>query len=135
MFAERIDRIEAALDAFARTGQFPPGAFAPDFEIQQTSSIVDTAGTFQGPAAVEEALGELRESFDELRFKPGLIAEAPGGEVVIVVRVLGRGRGSGIEIDNQIAWVGTYDENDALRRLVVFEEPAEALKSVGLSTS
>jgi ketosteroid isomerase-like protein len=132
MASERIDRIRAALNGFLRTGEFPPGAFAPDLEIRQASSIVDTAGTFQGPGAIEEVLEELRESFDDLRFEPERFAEAPTGEVVVIVRVRGRGRGSGIEIDNQIAWVGTYDETDALKRLEVFEEPAEALGSVGL---
>lgn len=132
MSAERIDRIRASLEAFLRSGEFPPGSVAPDVEIQQASSIVDTAGTFRGPGAVADVLAELRESFDELRFEPERFHEAAGGEVVVIVRVLGRGRGSGIEIDNQIAWVGTFDENDVLQRLVVFEEAAEAFRSVGL---
>lgn len=132
MASERVERLQAVLKAFLRTGELVPGAFSPDLEIRQASSIVDTAGTFQGPGAIEEALDELRESFGGLRFEPERFVEAPTGEVVVIVRVRGRGRGSGIEIDNQIAWVGTFDGTDALKLLVVFEEPAEALRSLGL---
>ena len=133
MPSERIDRLRTALEDYLRTGEFAPGTLAPDFEIHQASSIVDTAGTFHGPGAAEQVLAELRESFDDLRFEPERFAEAPSGEAVVIIRVRGRGRGSGIEIDNQVAWVGTFDAADALQRLVVFEEPEEALRSVGLS--
>jgi ketosteroid isomerase-like protein len=132
--SERIERIEALLESYLRSGEVAPGIVAPDLEIRQASSIVDTAGTFRGPGAIDEVLGELRESFDNLRFEPEQFAEAPGGEVVVIVRVLGRGRGSGIEIDNRIAWVGTFNEDDVLQRLEVFEEPSEALSSVGLTS-
>ena len=44
---------------------------------------------------------------------------------------MGRGRGSGVEMDNRIAWVWTY-RDDKVVRVVGYEEPAEALEAVGL---
>src|SRR5687767_13974659 len=134
MPSERIERIKALLESYLRTGEVAPGIVAPDLEIRQASSIVDTAGSFHGLGAIDEVLGELRESFDNLRFEPEQFAEAPGGEVVVIVRVLRRGRGSRIEIDNRISWVGTFNEDDVLHRLEVFAEPWEALSSVGLTS-
>ena len=74
---------------------------------------------------------ELAESFDDMRFEPEKFLEAPGGEIVVFIRVRGRGRGSGVEMDNRIAWVWTY-RDDKVVRVVVYEEPAEALEAVGL---
>ncbi|MDQ2676529.1 MAG: nuclear transport factor 2 family protein, partial [Actinomycetota bacterium] len=103
------------------------------FELRQASSIIDSAGTFRGRDAFREVLGELQESFADLRFEPERFAEAPGGEVVVLVHVRGRGVGSGIEIDNRIAWVWTFAPDDALSSLEVFEDPAEGFRSVGLT--
>ncbi len=128
---DRVDRIRASLEAFNRTGEITPGLLAPEFELHQASSIVDTAGVFHGAGAFEQALAELAESFESLRFEPERFAEAPSGEVVVVVSVRGRGRGSGMEIHNRIAWVWTFD-GERVGRLEVYEDPAAALERVGL---
>ena len=53
------------------------------------------------------------------------------GEVVVLIHARGRGRGSGVEIDNHIAWVWTFRGGQATR-LVVYEEQSDALAAVGL---
>ena len=127
-------RLEQALDAFIRTGQIDPTYFTDDFELHQASSIIDTAGVFRGRGAAREALRELRGSFEGLVFEPEEFIEAPGGEVVVFIRVSGRGRGSMVEIDNRIAWVLTYRE-DAIARMVIYEERREALEALGLDAA
>src|SRR5918997_2306059 len=97
----RIDRLRRAFDAFNASGEPDTAFLAPDFEMQQASSIVDSAGVFTGPTALRDSLQELQESFDDLRFEPERMTEAAGDAIVIVVRVTGRGQGSGIEIDNR----------------------------------
>ena len=74
---------------------------------------------------------ELEESFEDLRYEPQEFIEAPDDQVVVFIRALGRGRGSGIEVDNQIAHVWSYRSNKVVR-LVIYEEQAEALAAVGL---
>jgi ketosteroid isomerase-like protein len=59
---------------------------------------------------------------------------APTGEIVVVIRVMGRGRGSGMSIDNTIAWVVTT-RGDQTTRVVIYEDPAEALQVFGLEDS
>jgi ketosteroid isomerase-like protein len=131
MSRENVEGVRAWLGAFNEWGEMRATRLAPDFEVHQASSIIDTAGVFRGPGALEETLRELQESFEELRFEAEEFLEAPAGEVVVFVRVRGRGRGSGIEVDNPIAWVLTFRGREAIR-LVVYEERAEALEAVGL---
>jgi ketosteroid isomerase-like protein len=111
-------------------GELDADFFAPDFELRQASSIVDTAGIFHGKDAVRDVMRELEESFEELGVEAEEFIEAPTGEVVVFVRMRGRGRGSGVEVDNLIAHVWTFRDEKALR-LVVYEEPDEALESSG----
>ena len=131
MADELIDKLRTGIDAFNRTGELEARFLAPEFELHQASSIVDTAGVFRGPDALSDSLGELSESFEELTFEPEGFAEAPSGEVVVQIHVRGRGRGSGMEIDNHIAWVWTFRDGLAVR-LVVHENPGNALRTLGL---
>jgi ketosteroid isomerase-like protein len=131
MSQENVDRIRADFEAFNRTGEIIVDHLAPDFELHQASSIVDTAGVFHGPDAFREVLSELQGAFEELSFEVEEFIEAPGGDVVVFIRARGRGRGSGIEVDNRIAQVWTYRGDKAIR-MVAYEDRAEALEAAGL---
>jgi ketosteroid isomerase-like protein len=132
MASELIDSLRIGLEAFNRTGKVPiEGFLAPEFELHQASSIVDTAGVFLGPTAFRDSLDELHESFEELTFEAEGFLEAPGGEIVILIHTRGRGRISRMVLDNHIAWVWTFRDGKAIR-LEVYEEPADALQAVGL---
>ena len=131
MSRRSADRLRASIDAWNRTGEIPADDLAPDFEVRQAPSIIDTAGIFHGPDGIRDVMQELAESFEALSFEPEKFFEAPGGEIVVLIHVQGRGRGSGVEMDNHIAWVWTYRDDKAVR-LVIYEEPAEALEAVGL---
>ena len=52
MSQENVDRLRAGFDVFNRTGEIDVRFLAPDFEMHQASSIVDTAGVFHGPSAL-----------------------------------------------------------------------------------
>ena len=132
--SERIERLRAGIEEFNRTGKVPTEFYAPDFELHQSSSIVDTAGVFHGPGASQASLDELSESFEDMTFEPEGFLEAPGGEIVVLIHTTGRGRASGIELDNHIAWVWAFQGGKATR-LVIYEEQADALEAVGLSRS
>lgn len=131
MSRQDIERLRSALESFNRTGEVDVEYLASDFELQQASSIVDTAGVFRGRDALREALAELEGSFEEIRMEAEDFIEAPNRDIVAIVRVRGRGRGSGMEIDNRIAHVWTFRDGEAIR-LVVYEEPAEAFAAAGV---
>lgn len=130
--AENVELLRAAYEAFNETGEIVGGHLAPDFEMHQASSIIDSAGTFHGPDAFQGVLRELREAFDDFRTEAEEFIEAPTGEILVLVRVRGRGRGSGAEMDNRIAHVWTFRGAKATR-MVAYEESAEARAAVGLA--
>jgi ketosteroid isomerase-like protein len=132
MSQENVDRIRAGFEAFNRTGEITVDHLAPDFELHQASSIVDTAGVVRGPDAFRDVLKELQGAFEELSFEAEEFIEAPNGDIVVFIRARGRGRGSEIEVDNRIAQVWTYRDDKAIR-MVAYEERSEALKAAGLS--
>lgn len=131
MAGERIDRFREAFERYSRTGEVPGDFLAADFELHQASSIVDTAGVFRGPGAFQASTDELLESFEAISFHATDFLEAPGGEIVVLVRAHGRGRGSGLEAENHIAWVWSFRNGKAIR-MTVYEEQADALRAVGL---
>lgn len=100
--------------------------------MHQASSIIDTAGVFHAPEAFQQSLDELNESFVDLVFETEDLLEAPGGEIVALIHTRGRGRGSGVEIDNRVAWVWAFRDAKAVR-MTVYEEPEDTLAAVGLT--
>ena len=64
MSQENINRLRASLESFNRTGQISVAMLAPEFEMQQASSIIDTKGSFRGQGALQASLDELRRSFE-----------------------------------------------------------------------
>ena len=132
--SERAHRFRRGLAAFNATGKIDPGFLADDFELQQSSSIIDSRGAFRGRDALQASHAELTGSFEDLTFEATDVLEAPGGEMVVLIHARGRGRGSGVVIDNRIAWVLTFRGDQAVR-MVIYEEPEEALAALGLQSS
>src|ERR1043165_6862862 len=128
--SEILELVRSGYESLSR-GTFDVDLLANDFELLQASSIIDSAGIFRGRDAVGEVLAELRASFEELDFAPEEIVDVGNGKVLVLVHPLGRGRASGMAVNNHIAHVWTFRDGKAAR-LVVYEEPSEALKAVGL---
>jgi ketosteroid isomerase-like protein len=130
MSQENVSRLRARYEA-AEPGAWSGDLLAQDFELHQASSIIDSPGVYRGPDAIRDVIGDLERSFEEISVDAEEISEAPGGEIVVVLRISGRGRASGIELDNRIGHVWTFRDSKAVR-MVAYEEPADALKAVGL---
>ena len=128
MSQETAIRLRAGYELLSR-GTIDVELLADDFELVQTSSIIDSAGTFRGRDAVGEAIAEIRGSFEELEFIPEDFIEVSDGRVLVLVHVHGRGRGSGLVVDDHIAHLWTFREDKAVR-LMIYEEQAEALDAV-----
>jgi ketosteroid isomerase-like protein len=133
MSPTRIERLAAAYEAMALgRGEEHADLLAADFELYQAHTIIDTTGHFVGRRAIPDSLRELNEVFDELRMEPEELLEAPNGEIVVLVHARGRGRKSDIRVENRIAHVWTFRDEQAIK-LEVYEEQAEALEAVGLA--
>jgi ketosteroid isomerase-like protein len=84
----------------------------------------------QGLEAMRAALEHWRGEWDDYKVMPEEFVDV-GDQVVAMVRLRGRGRGSGVEIDARFYDVYTLRDGKIVR-MDQFTERSEALQAVGL---
>jgi len=100
----------------------------PDVEYVNPPDAVEP-GTRRGRSAFRK----ITEAFEDVKIEPLEYADA-GDDVVVIVRLTGRGRGSGVGIDWRQGYIWTIRDGKAVR-FRWFNTPEEALKAAGLSTT
>src|SRR4051812_38330350 len=104
-------------------------AFAhPEF-VYRTRKELPGGGTYALEGALDR-MSSLRELFDEIRWEPQEFIDA-GERVVVVVRQMARGRGSGASVEGQIVHVWLLRDGK-VKELSVYSHRGEALEAVGL---
>jgi ketosteroid isomerase-like protein len=84
-----------------------------------------------GPEAVREFYRTWAGTFDEWRFETEEVIDA-GSSVFTCLHQSGRGKGSGIPVENRYYAVWTFERNKVIR-YQAFMGRTEALEAVGLS--
>jgi hypothetical protein len=132
MASENVEGLRAGYEALTQTGKWPAELMPldDDFELHQ-DPVLDDARVFRGSDAPAALLALTAESFSEPAVHAERLVEAPAGEVVVFVRITGRGRASGIAIDRRQAHVWRFEERRA-RVMTVHGSPEEALRALGL---
>ena len=102
----------------------------PEIEIHDRPEAPD-ARTYHGHEGVLAALQLSLDTFDDLRFEPEEFIGA-GDEVVVILRFTGRGKVSGVPVEDRIAHHWSLRDGKAVR-LQVFSDPAEARQAAGLA--
>ena len=126
-----MERLRAAYTAFARGDSESIAALAqdylhPDFELETTfagSSVKGFEGLKNFISEVQENLGytPVPQEFIDL-----------GRQIVVVLRVSGRGAKSGVPVTSQVATVWRIEEGRAVHAKA-FTSRADALEAAGLS--
>ncbi len=88
-------------------------------------------GTYRGHEGVQELWRDARNIFGEFRNEPERLISA-GDKVVAFVRVCGRGKESGVEVEAKIAHVHTLRDGKVVRT-ESFEDRDEALRVGGIT--
>jgi ketosteroid isomerase-like protein len=101
----------------------------PEIEIHDRPESPD-ARSYHGHEGVLTALQLNVDAFEELRFTPEELIDADD-QVVVVIRISGRGKVSGVPVEERIAHLWSIREGKAAR-LQVFSDPADARKAAGL---
>src|SRR5438270_4696279 len=136
MSKENVELVERSIDAFNRAfNRGDPEGFlefvTPDIEWLPVMGAMDRDGSFRGRTGAEAYFDVLRGAWDDLAFAPADEVRDLGEKTLMVGRLQGRGRGSGVAVDTPIAVI--YDHRGGqISRLHSFYHPAEALKAVGL---
>jgi ketosteroid isomerase-like protein len=71
-------------------------------------------------------------AWDDFRAEPGDFIEA-GDKVVVLTRAIGRGKGSGLEVEADTATVWTLDDAGKIVRLALYWNAATAFEVTGLT--
>jgi ketosteroid isomerase-like protein len=127
MSQENVESVRRSLEAYRR-GDYIGGSadLAPD--------VVWHVGQEQparGPAAVRDVWKRWDADWQELETVADEFIDA-GDAVVVAIHYRGRGRGSGVEVEDRKFEVHTFRDGQCVSKLD-FEERSEALNAAGLS--
>jgi SnoaL-like protein len=86
-----------------------------DLVIQQSPEFLDTEGTFEGYGGLEAMNRELLESWQGMVWEPQQVEPLGGDRYLVRVKVSGRGRGSGIEMERELGHIVTLRDGRAAR--------------------
>jgi ketosteroid isomerase-like protein len=129
---ELAQRGYAAFNAAYRTGEFLPAIeeFCDPEIVLTPSGLLPESSEMHGHAGVLQFTKLQAEAFEEMSIEPQDYVDA-GDRVVVPVRLGGRARHTGIEIDFSFVHVLTIREGK-LARIDVYRGKSEALEAVGL---
>jgi uncharacterized protein len=89
-------------------------------------------GTYRGHDGVRELWADARNIFGDFRNEPERLISA-GDRLLVMVRICGWGKESGVEVEAKIAHVHTF-RNGKVARVESYEDRDQALLAVGLGT-
>jgi ketosteroid isomerase-like protein len=104
--------------------------FDPEISMVESEALPGAASA-HGIEAVERYMRSFAKHWGQISFEPQEYIDA-GDQVVVVARLIGQGKKSGIEVTRTWAYVWTFRERKVLR-MVGYADRAEALKAVGLA--
>ena len=102
----------------------------PDIEIIEPPGVVGSR-TYHGHDGLVEALKAWPSQWDDFHVDLVKIIDANADQVVSLTRHHARGKGSGIEVERELAYVITFSDGKAIR-WEMFLTLAEALEAAGL---
>jgi ketosteroid isomerase-like protein len=132
MSQENIEVVRRGYEAFARRDiDTVLAALDPAIEVRAGAGAeVMGEELYHGHAGFLKYAQAWLESWDEYQLIPEEFTDI-GGHVVTVYRAVGRGKGSGIMVEDRFAHLWTIRDSKAVR-LEVFTEPDQALEAAGL---
>jgi ketosteroid isomerase-like protein len=81
---------------------------------------------------VRESLASSDESFEQFAVEPVDLIPVGDAHVVVVLKMSGRGRGSGVPVEEEIAHLWTIDNGKAVA-MQVYSDPQDALRDARAS--
>ena len=125
MSAESVVIVEESLEHYLR-GDYAAAlaAFSEDVEL------VTELERFRGHEGVVEEATRWEETWEAYRFDVEQLVDA-GDKVVLLYRQFGRGRGSGVEVEECAGWVYTLQDGKIVR-VEMLPDQATALRAAGV---
>jgi ketosteroid isomerase-like protein len=128
MSAENVEVVRSVFAAWLQ-GDMATDRLDPEIAMIESSTIPGATSAY-GIDAVRRYMASFANYWDEIRFEPQEYIDA-GEQVIVVARLVGRGKASGVDVNRVWAYVWTVRDGKALR-MEGYANRAEALKAVGL---
>ena len=125
MSQENVDVVRSIYAAWLK-GESARDFIDPDVEYVNPPDAVEP-GTRRG----RKAFAGIRGAYDDVRIEPQEFVDARD-DVVVLARITGRGRTSGVDIDWRQGYIWTIQGGKAIR-FRWFSTPEQALDAAGLS--
>jgi ketosteroid isomerase-like protein len=133
MSEETVGIVRRAIDAFNR-GDFPLVAELCDDELEFVSVLTAVEeATYRGPDTWERYAADMRETWEGWRLEDLRYVDAGEDSVVVLMRLVGAGKRSGVPVDREIGMVYRL-RGGKLWRVRSYLEAERALEAAGLST-
>jgi len=102
------DNLRLVMDGFAAYARGDEaalrGIFDPEIEVYADTEMLN-AGTFRGWEGWRRWTSEWEEAWEEITYEPLETIDVDDSLMVVRVRVKGTGRGSGVEVTNENAYL------------------------------
>ena len=108
------------------------GWLAPEITVRDRESGPDRE-THHGLIGIKELFESTMEAFDQFTLEPLEFLEV-GDKMIVVLRQRARGRGSGVELDSEVAHVWTMGTGTPAG-LRIYRDKEQALRAVAESDS
>jgi uncharacterized protein len=132
MSQENVEAVRKGYEALNRGGVEAVLAFIdPDFEMDIPADVSLEPQTLRGHDGIRQWFETASDALEEIRMEPEEFIDA-GDRVVVPVRIIARGRGSGIEAEQRVTQVWTL-RNGLSVSMNAYVDRKAALKAVGLS--
>jgi ketosteroid isomerase-like protein len=128
---EQAEAVFAALNArdFEALGDMP---FHPDVELRSVLTALEGGTIYHGIQGIRQWAQDVDSIFDGLHNELIDFHDVDAERAILIVRVTGRARTSGVPVDERRAQIWTW-RNGKMWRNDVFADPREAFKIAGLS--
>jgi ketosteroid isomerase-like protein len=127
---ESVETVKAGFEALERGGVEELLTFIhPEFEVTTPPGLAVEPDTYRGHDGLRRYFDSFYEAMDEIRFIPEEFIEV-GERVVVPVRLLARGKETGIEVEQRIVQVWSLRDEKAIR-VDVFSTLEEAMEAAG----
>ena len=123
------ERVRAGYASIDSDGVPDPALFDPDVEWHNAPELPG-ATVHRGIEAMMADIRAQAEAWEERHFEPVDVIETPDGAVVFL-RIIARGRSSGVPVDLEVAHVLTM-RNDKVVRVQAFLDREQALRAAGV---
>jgi ketosteroid isomerase-like protein len=135
MSQELIEKIKVGHEGFNRGDLTEANRnLSKDVEWGTTGTWPGLDKAYHGPAALNEWMEVLHSEWETFRVSLDEVVEDAGDVVVVVERLSGRGRGSGIDVEMQVFTIYWSEGGKIVRRLS-FRTRDEALAALRSSDS